>query len=80
MLVLLNVEDMLADLGCTAVSAVLSDQCELVSDRRSAPLPCRCSGHDTAPLGQCNRAADLVGLSVDEVTFLAEVVVNLSVD
>lgn len=41
-----------------------------------APYP-RCnSGHEVLPLGQRGRAAKLVGLPVDEMAFLVEVVVD----
>ena len=44
------------------------------SDRNSSPIGrsyrqrCATSGHERLPLGQCDRAADLVGLTIDEVT------------
>ena len=34
------------------------------------------SGHKVLPLGQGGRAANLVSLTVDEMTFLIEVIVN----
>ena len=52
----------------------------VVSARRGLPARRASSAHDVAPLGQCGRATFAVGLTVDEVTFLVEVVVDLGVD
>ena len=56
------------------------------SNRNSSPidaalaLPRQASGHEGLPLGQGGRAAGLVGLSVDEVAFEVEVVVDVGMD
>ena len=44
------------------------------------PLPRQTSGHKHLPLGQCGRAAGLVGLAVDQVAFEVEVVVDVGMD
>lgn len=38
------------------------------------------SGHDGAPLCQCGRAASLVFLTTDEMTFLVEMIVDVCVN
>jgi len=55
---------------------VVSVQSQLVSDWHSSPQPCPGSGHEVLPLSQGGRAAGLVGLSVDQVAFGIEVVVD----
>ena len=44
------------------------------------PYPRFSSCHECFLLSQCGRAADLVGLSVDEVAFKVEVVVDVGMD
>lgn len=59
---------------------MLSDQTQLVSARAQAPLPRPASGREGPPLCQCGGASVLVGLAVDEVAFLTEVVVEGGVE
>lgn len=40
----------------------------------------RCLPHEVLPLGQGSRAAGLVGLSIDEVAFGVEVIVDVGMD
>ena len=64
----------------SGASVVLSVQSQLVSVWRNCPLPSVRSDHKALPLGQCGRAAGLVSLSVDQVAFEVEVVVDVGVD
>ena len=41
---------------------------------------CETSAHERLPLGQCSRAAKLVGLSIDEMAFLVKMVVAVGMD
>ena len=59
---------------------VLSVQLQLVSDWRTRPQITLISGHKRLPLDQRGRAAKLVGLSIDEVAFLVEVIMKRGVD
>ena len=63
-----------------SVVAVPSVQSQLVSDRRSRPQPSVSSGHEGLPLGHGGQAVGLVGLSVDQVAFEIEVIVDVGVD
>jgi hypothetical protein len=56
--------------------AVLSVGCELVSAGRMGLMRHLNSGHEALPLGQGGRAAELVSFTIDEVTFLVEMVVD----
>ncbi len=52
---------------------------ELVSVRRGAPYPSPRSGHEALALGKASRAVELVSLSVGEVAFGVEMVVDIGV-
>ena len=60
--------------------AVLSVQSQLVSNRRNGTYLAEDLGHERLPLGQGDRAAGFVGLSVYEVAVLVEVIVNVGMD
>ena len=59
---------------------VLSDECAQISVSRILVFDHCTSGHEAAPLGQGDRAEELVGWSIDEVAFGIEVVLNVGVD
>ena len=46
---------------------VVSVQSQRVSDWQSSPQPCPGSGHEVLPLSQGGRAADIVGLAINEM-------------
>ena len=60
-----------------AIKLVLSVQCELVSTRWSSGFEHGSQARNRPPLGQGSRAAFFVGLSIDEVAFKVEVVVDI---
>ena len=61
-------------------AAVLSVGCELVSTGRSAILKLSSSDHKQLPLGQGGRAAKFEGLTIDQVAFGIEMVVQGGMD
>ena len=62
------------------MNMVLSVGCGTGSAGHPDPRKMRGLGHERLPLGQGGRAALLVGLAVDEVAFLVEVVGYGSMD
>lgn len=56
---------------------MLSVQSQLVSVSRSFSYGCAASAHEPRPRGQCGRAAVFVSLSLDEMAFRSEVVVDV---
>lgn len=63
-----------------APNSVLLVGRQLVSDRRSAPPKHPVAGHKDLPLGHSDRAALLVGLSIDDVAFRVEMVGEQGMD
>ena len=58
----------------------LSVQCEPPSPRWSSVFEVSGLARDRLPLGQCGRAAFLVSLSIDEMTFEGEKIVDVGMD
>ena len=63
--------------GRELAAGVLSVSCELVSTRWSSGFGLSVLACDQPPLCQCSRASFLVGLSINEVAFEIEVVVDI---
>src|SRR5208337_163186 len=57
-----------------------ADQRQVVCVRHSLPRPKRLSGHERPPLAERGRAFLLVNFAGDEMTFLVEMVVDLSMN